>query len=442
MKQHNNFDDFLRSKEEEFNIPFKEEYWDKASAYLDANRISFWSKFFHSPLWWGSALTVLIGGGALLWYLTNDSSRTNQYNTDLVQQTVPVPNNELNQRTLITGKNELNEVNSTASQLNSGNEKLQSETSVNTIKGTETTSAILSQHHNNSVKVNSKISTTKNFSDSQDLISKNIKQTRSHIDAFILQVKDFKYFKSYGIPSIPVFEEMTIDDKTIPVYYGLPYLGKVQGSSSHKIREFSRGGLYPQLSVSLAGGVNIFNSFKEKKDTSGFISTNPFIGVRASYQLNTKWGTTAQLNLIQRGMLNQRIHQNENTQDDKLIRQFYAVQLPISISYFVNKKHSISLGASPMFTLFAAESTFNKDKNEMNRNVSLSAPKGLNRIDFQAMASYSYRVNKSISLYGSYQYGLIDVTQSNVFTNNLHHTNNFVTIGLCYNLMQKKVSLR
>ena len=95
-----------------------------------------------------------------------------------------------------------------------------------------------------------------------------------------------------------------------------------------------------------------------------------------------------------------------------------------------------------MFTLFAAESTFNKDKNEMNRNVSLSARKGLNRIDFQAMASYSYRVNKSISLYGSYQYGLIDVTQSNVFTNNLHHTNNFVTIGLCYNLMQKKVSLR
>ena len=34
----NEMDEFLREKEEQFHVPFKEEYWDKASAFLQQER--------------------------------------------------------------------------------------------------------------------------------------------------------------------------------------------------------------------------------------------------------------------------------------------------------------------------------------------------------------------------------------------------------------------
>ena len=38
MKHSNELDDFLREKEGEFNVPFEEKHWEKASAYLEAER--------------------------------------------------------------------------------------------------------------------------------------------------------------------------------------------------------------------------------------------------------------------------------------------------------------------------------------------------------------------------------------------------------------------
>jgi hypothetical protein len=235
---------------------------------------------------------------------------------------------------------------------------------------------------------------------------------------------------------------MTIEDNTIPVFYGLPYIGKSQGSTSRKIREFNRGGMFPQFTLSVCGGLNVFNTLKDRNDTSGFINSNPYLGIRTSYQFNTKWIATAQLNAIQRGGMNQRIQPTENIQDDILIRQFYALQLPVSVGYFLNKKHSISIGVAPMYALATSQSTFDQTTGETGNNIKIRNAAELNRLDVQALIAYSYRLNKKINLNASYQHGFIDVTKSNVFTNELNHYNNFLSIGISYNMMQEKVRRR
>jgi hypothetical protein len=235
---------------------------------------------------------------------------------------------------------------------------------------------------------------------------------------------------------------MTINDNTIPVFYGLPYQSDVSGNSSRKIREFSRGGLYPQLTVSLSGGVNVFNAFKEYAKEPGFISTNPYLGLKATYQINTLWILGAQLNAIQRGGVNQQIHYLENPENDIMLKQFYAVQLPFSVGYFLNKKNSVSLGVAPMYTLATKFSTYDLANQQLKKSTQFLNTKGLNVFDLQLSAGYTYRLNKKVNLHASYYFGLIDATKSNTFTNDLRHTNHFLNIGINYNLLQKKVNLR
>ncbi len=448
-KQHNDFDDFLRSKEEQFDIPFKEEYWERASAYIQANRIGFWTKFFNTPLLWTTALIVILGGGAASLYLWN------QQNEKPENELVIAANNSDNDD-LISSSNDSDATNA-ASNFESTNS-----ISDLTVQSSETktvqSSSLEKVKSNTDIKSNSstqKIQKSKTLvSSNTDLISKqennssssltnNIVSNSERVWLALLQSKYARYFKTSGIPALPVFEHMTIADNTIPVFYGLPYLSNTQGKSSRKIRELSRGGMFPQLTVSLSGGINIFNTLKESSNANGFISTNPYFGIRASYQVNSKWIIATQLNAIQRGGINQRTYNPvELRQNDKLVRQSYAIQLPVTAGYFLNKKNCISFGVAPMYTLASAQNSFNSNDNDFNQSLQFTGPNGLNRLDVQAVLAYTYRLNKKINIYSAYQHGFTDVTKQDVFINNLNHYNHFVTLGLSYNLIQQKINRR
>jgi len=453
MKQHNEFDDFLRNKEEEFNVPFREEYWEQAAAYIQASRVSTWTKFFRSPLFWAGTLAVLIGGATTLYFLNKPADLN--VSSDQYVSEQPITHNTAKSGTADHIKDN---VAGSAEDVNS-----QNEANPNDHKSGNATTGIISTSENNesnrtqsintsnppkkTIELKATSSTTKSNIQSTSQAIQNtgsdIISTRSE-NVYLTSIagKLNPVFANSGIPSLPVYEHMTIEDNTIPVFYGLPYIGKSQGSTSRKIREFNRGGMFPQFTLSVCGGLNVFNTLKDRNDTSGFINSNPYLGIRTSYQFNTKWIATAQLNAIQRGGMNQRIQPTENIQDDILIRQFYALQLPVSVGYFLNKKHSISIGVAPMYALATSQSTFDQTTGETGNNIKIRNADELNRLDVQALIAYSYRLNKKINLNASYQHGFIDVTKSNVFTNELNHYNNFLSIGISYNMMQEKVRRR
>lgn len=441
----NEFDDFLRSKEEEFHIPFKDEYWEQASALLEANRTGgFWTSFFRKPTRWGSGLAVLVLGGALLFYYGNKSQNTSpaiERNTTSENsianiqnpQSVHEPNLQSSEESIPASKNSINlieEIGDKPKASASGNSDTYR--TIGSIKSTISSTENIHNKKNTNSIINSisdvKLNTT--------IVSYNL------LPLSTLSTKYSKYFPASGIPAIPVFEEMTINDKTIPVYYGLPYQSKVPGSSSRKIREFSRGGLYPQLTLALSGGIHVFNTLKETKDTNGFISTNPYLGVKASYQINTDWIFSAQLLAIQRGGINQQIINQEDATQNQVYRQLYAVQVPLAAGYHLNKKNAVHLGIAPMINVASSYSSYDANTGDYTKSLQFTSTKGFSLADVQLSAGYSYRLNKKINFCANYYFGLVDITKPNTFSNDLVHRNYFASIGMNYKLLQKKVSLR
>jgi hypothetical protein len=452
MKNVNELDDFLRQKEEEFNVPYKEEYWDKASAFLNAERgASSGRRTLAGIALLSSAVIISIAliGYFVFNYNSNHKAETAVSATVSSSASKSISGNSGNNNATINGATSTNNNGATIANITpasvTGTIKTQA-TNSGAVKPSspQITSSVKTgsrAKHNSINPMSGRYVATQVVSggvENPDVTSRTGNTAMSPVNN-----QQSPYISSPFESQIPEFENMTINDKTIAVLYGLYY--KSDGTAAYKkTHEVAHSAMFPQLGIALTGGANIFNSFRDNKNPYAYVSTNPFLGVKATYQWNSNWLAIAQLNGALRGGVNQQITElpsgSAPLAQTYSVRHLYYLQLPIMLGYQISKKNMVSAGVGISYLL--SDGVQAKDSSgRYEGSYKMENGNGFNKLDYFAALAYTYRLNRRFSFSINATYGFTDVTNTSYFDDAIKNYNHNISLGLAinYSLLQRKI---
>lgn len=109
------------------------------------------------------------------------------------------------------------------------------------------------------------------------------------------------------------------------------------------------------------------------------------------------------------------------------------IELPVAVHYAINSKHLINLGCIPAYAIHSRDLvTLSSGESSSNNNGTyLDA---INRFDLQLQAGYSFRVNETWMVSANYQFGLMDISNNNVFKTTNFDRNQGLRLTLGYKL--------
>ena len=484
----NELDDFLKRKEAEFDVPFREAYWEKAQELLQRERRHRPAAFWNARTLGLSGVVALLGGMAVWFALsTNPVSQPGQNNTANTN-VAPTPYFESNDNAVVSNDNtngsaatnnsQQTESTASASSHNYTNTSNHSSASVagvaNDPSSNVASESSAYQSQSNAVASNARRSSgssndvasnvSTNASASNVSVASSSRNSNSVVASNVRSTNAFANSTSYGetaatqmtlvrslnktrihyrqVSTIPVFEDMTPNDPALMRFYGLYYNG--DGAASRKIREFKNMGQFPQITWAAVGGVNVFNHLKEKSDSLNYVSTNPYVGVKFGLQWNPKMSVCVQPMIAQRGGVRLFDYNDPYTAADKAIafRHLYYLQIPVTAGVQLSKRHNVSIGGGPAVLLATGTRLKNVDNDDIEGKYKFKQNDGFKRIDYFATAGYQFRVNKKWGFQASFKYGLTDITNDAHFGEAQNHQNLQASIGLTYQFYQEKLQLR
>ena len=173
---------------------------------------------------------------------------------------------------------------------------------------------------------------------------------------------------------------------------------------------------YNGLSINLHGGVRYMR----------FINEKVALSVGASYaQLHQDMNRTYQS--IDYSFGQQVQETTINTQ-----RVDY-IELPIAVHYSFTANHLLNIGVIPAYAIHTSDKvTYSLGETSSTQN--LTYPDAVNRFDLQLQAGYTYRFNETWMVSAGYQFGLLDVSNNNVFKSTNFDRNKGLRLTLGYKL--------
>ncbi|HZG00925.1 MAG TPA: outer membrane beta-barrel protein [Chitinophagales bacterium] len=489
----NELDDFLKRKEAEFDVPFREEYWDKAQALLQRERRHRPAAFWNARTLGLSGVVALLGGMAV-WFALSTHPVSQPGTNNAANSPAPTPYRESKDYAVVKTDNANNNAvatndqqpESTSSNSSNDNYNTVSSNSSASVAGVATTTSTSSVNGNanssNRVSVNTGVANTtvnNRSANSNSAVTSSISinatannnlnsgnnarsasagatasaSTRPSLNAPLnadASKTEMSLVRSLNksrihyrqVSTIPVFEDMTPNDPALMRFYGLYYNGS--GAASRKIREFKNLGQYPQITWSAVGGVNVFNHLKEEDDSLNYVSTNPYLGVKFGLQWNPKMSVCIQPTLAQRGGVRLFDYHDAYTAANKAIafRHLYYLQVPVTVGFQFSKRNNISFGGGPAVLLTTGTRLQNLETEDLEGKYKFKQSDGFKRIDYFATAGYQFRMNKKVGFQASFKYGLTDVTSDAHFGVKQNHHNLQASIGLTYQFYQEKLQLR
>lgn len=456
----NELDDLLRKKEAEFDVPFREEYWEKAQELLQRERryrpAAFWNA---RTLGLAGAITLL--SGMAVWYLLSTNPVSNTANNDTVAKTTVEPTPYFESRD--------NDVASTTNNVNVSAAENTNDENATVATSAITVTNVASSNHNNSPLHNNENSTTASTNTvvnsssnrrSDNAAGSNNNVSRSSVrstklsdvtssdemvrgELFALRALSHNRISYRQDNVIPVFENMTPNDPALLKFYGLYY--NSVAAPSRKIREFKHGAQYPQITWAAAAGVSVFNHLKEHTDSLSYIATNPYLGVKFGYQWNPKWSLCVQPTLVQRGGV--RLYDHFDTASFvpsgkvTAYRHLYYMQVPVMVGVNISKSHNFSFGGGASVLMTTGSRLQNVETQQVEGSYKLKQSDTFKRLDYFAAVGYQFRMNKKIGFQASFRYGLTDVTKNTGSALDRDHHNVQTSIGMTYQFYQEKLQL-
>ncbi len=483
MKSENELDDFLRAKEQEFQVPYEDKYWEQTAAFLDAERggrtvTIFWS--VRNIIMICAAL-LIVGTGA--YFVLNQKSNIKNHgpidNGQLTQDSRPKTQDQISEAT--EGKNNTSNVQTqdarakTQDQISDNQNNTITNNTTSTLSNSKSvdngtiaaaktldsktahaakTKGINSTHassNNTGSKVTSVTTGTKSdkgvLTQDQDAHGDVLLITGmpENMPTVIINSSSSVTYVDEHIQSLsPLFRDLTLSAAQRK-QYNLAL--KSDGSGAYtKVREFKSGTQYPIISVSATAGVNLFNNFRDNSKSYSYVSTNPFLGVKASYQWNNKWFAQAQLNAVVRGGVNQvRPNSNETfaaTYTSLGVRHLYYLQLPVSLGYQFSQRNAVTAGLGISYLLSDGAENRIDSTGKFNGGYRLESPKGFNKLDAFVILGYNFKLDKKISFTVNASYGFMDVTDNTYFAEDKRHNNMSLGFAINYLLYSKKAVAR
>lgn len=440
MKSQNELDDFLRKKEQEFDLPFQEVYWQRAQELISKNRKT------RSFLWFRimpfAALFILGGIGSYV-YLASDENMTRDLSTNQSsdQRTEETQIERSEMATPIFSPDKTKAAKSTDPLSTNNVEVASSAATPNTFSPSRST------HNKSTASVSGNQVASNDIAEKAQraMIKKKSDPSRlNESDNLTLTIpglkrKDISALTYYQQHQIPVFETMTPSDPTLLKFYGL-YYDKASGTAARKIRDIKNSAQYPQLTIAAVGGLNIFNQIKADTDTNQYVGVNPYIGSRIGLQWNSVMAVHFQPTLIQRGGINLSIDiPNENKKH--VYKHLYYVQAPVFVSFKMSKKNTVYAGAGISYRIGEGYKATVVDAVTFNSTSTYTIYKGnlFTKADYFGTLGYLYRMNRKLSFQGSINYGMKPVlTNESKLETNPVNRNVHVGVGLSYYLHQQK----
>lgn len=180
----------------------------------------------------------------------------------------------------------------------------------------------------------------------------------------------------------------------------------------------------------LEAGVNSYNGLSA--NVHGGIRYMRFVSSRFAFSIGASY---AQLHQdMNRTYQNIDYTFGQQVQETKInTKRIDYIELPVAVHYAINTKHLINIGCIPAYAIHTNdEVTYSLGETPSSGKITyLDA---INRFDMQLQAGYSYRFNQTWMLSANYQFGLMDISNNNVFKSTNFDRNQGLRLTLGYKL--------
>ncbi len=186
----------------------------------------------------------------------------------------------------------------------------------------------------------------------------------------------------------------------------------------------------------LSGGAHFNKGFKGNQQTSVAWGIAPWLHAGVEKKLNARISIAAQIGFTYFNALNVQkkvIHYKysfgyDSTQLTVDYQRMYQMTLPISISYQLHKSHTLWTALGTSYVLNTSSKVVDNGK----PSTQTGYKDGINPFDIFTQLGYQYRLNKQFSLLAMWQQGLTNATQQQYFNISTHNKQTRLSIGLKY----------
>jgi len=439
MGQKENLDDFLkRNLDDDSDFEFNEADWAKAESLITNNQNNKVSYFSAKKI--VGVLTVLI---ALVMYFVST----------IVSDSLTKPKTSKT----VTKQNKLDE-NATHSngKIFNGNKNVdQSESNSKTNEISASNDAIVGNKKSITQTVSSNISVSQSSEDlnlnKQITVNNNLKSNRKssakNETNRLNEVQDYAEVDTkkhwFDFTKISLFKRNKIVDNYSqnfrnliePKQLSIAVINNEEAISNDYSDISSTVKIRKPFTFNLIAGVGIFKQFSGNIFHTNTPSIDPLTGFELNIYMNKKIGVTTQIIYSQRRGLNSQYISENGSGDSDLVSltKLYSVELPISVTYNLNKKSACFAGISAIFYI-ANQSSITSSTAEPK----LGTADGIIKTDAAIVFGYKYNINKKFVINANAIIGIRDVTKNGIYVPQKHDDNVSLRLGLGYTLFSRE----